>query len=201
MTVVGIDPSLTGTGLVIHRPGHTPDIYTIGSPTAATWPERQHRLETLRNRVMNAIPRNTTLAVMEGPSYGSSGSGTWDRAWYWGKLHDAFTALKIPLAICPPKTRAKWVCDDGNADKPTVRAAIQKMWPDAPITNYDEADAMCFAAIANQHLRRPVPYLVLERHHLALSKIDWPQHATTGDTLVTVPGDAGHQNRMTEATR
>jgi hypothetical protein len=111
---------------------------------------------------------------MEGPAYSVQGTGIHDRAWYWGKLYDAFTALGIPVAVCPPATRAKWATDRGNAGKSDVAVAVAKMWPDLVIRGDDQADALCFASIAAQRLSLPVPFLVLERHKLALSKIEWP---------------------------
>jgi hypothetical protein len=124
---------------------------------------------------MRHVPRTTSLAVMEGPAYGAQGTGIHDRAWYWGKLYDAFTALGIPVAVCPPATRAKWATDRGNAGKSDVAVAVAKLWPDLAIRGDDQADALCFASIAAQRLSLPVPFLVLERHKLALSKIEWPQ--------------------------
>lgn len=179
-TVVGIDPSLTGTGLaIITIPDGGITLTTIASTgkKGATWQQRHDRLLKLRNDVMRPIPRTTRLAVMEGPSFASTGAGQHDRAWYWGKLYDALTALGIPVAVCPPKTRAKWCCDNGNAGKADVAMGISHMWPEVSIRGDDQADALCFASIAAQHLRLPVPYRVLERHKLAISKLEWPAPA------------------------
>ncbi|MGW4718300.1 hypothetical protein [Nocardia sp. NPDC004260] len=186
-TVVGLDPSLTGTGLAIITdtpPGRTlgygeidpPRLYTIASTgkKGATWRQRHDRLVKLRNDTMRLVPRDTRLAVMEGPSFASTGAGQHDRSWYWGKLYDALTSLGIPVAVCPPKTRAKWVCDNGNGGKADVAMGIARMWPGVEIRGDDQADGLCFASIGAQHLGLPLPYLVLERHKLALSKIEWP---------------------------
>lgn len=178
MTIVcGLDPSLTSTGLAILRTDHTPRLHTIASTgrKSDSWSQRQARLHTLRNDVMALIPRDTTLAVIEGPSLASTGTGQHDRAWYWGKLFDAFTHLRIPVAVCPPTTRAKWATDRGNAGKADVAVAVARMWPGVEIRGDDQADALAFASIAAQHLHLPVPYRVLERHKLAVAKIEWPE--------------------------
>ncbi|KJF21941.1 hypothetical protein C7T36_18345 [Rhodococcus sp. AD45-ID] len=174
--VVGIDPSLTGTGIAIII-NNTPQLQTIASRGKRddTWQQRATRLTDLRNRTMNLIPRNTELAIIEGPAYAAQGSGNHDRAGYWWMLYQALTALKIPTAVCPPTTRAKWATDKGNAGKADVAMAIAKHWPETTIRGDDQADALCFATIAAQHLNHPMPYLILERHKLALTKIAWPQ--------------------------
>lgn len=174
--VVGIDPSLTGTGLAILRPHATPELHTIASTgrKSDTWQQRATRLTQLRNRTMGLVPRNTTLAVIEGPAFAAQGAGIHDRSWYWGKLFDALTSLGIPTAVCPPTTRAKWATDKGNAGKADVAMAIAKLWPHATIRGDDQADALCFATIAAQHSAWPMPYPILERHKLAIAKIAWP---------------------------
>lgn len=175
--VVGIDPSLTGTGLAIIT-NNTPQLHTIASRGKRddTWQQRAHRLTELRNNTMGLIPRNTELCVIEGPAYAAQGAGIHDRAGYWWMLYQALTALKIPTAVCPPTTRAKWATDKGNAGKADVAMAITKLWPNTTIRGDDQADALCFATIAAQHLKHPMPYLVLERHKLALTKIVWPDN-------------------------
>ncbi|MGW6376267.1 hypothetical protein ACWFRB_09410 [Rhodococcus sp. NPDC055112] len=174
--VVGIDPSLTGTGLAIIRPDTTPELHTIASTgrKSDTWQQRATRLTNLRNHTMGLVPRNTTLAIIEGPAYAAQGAGIHDRAGYWWMLFQALTALGIPTAVCPPTTRAKWATDKGNAGKADVAMAIAKLWPNTEIRGDDQADALCFATIAAQHLGRPMPYPVLERHKLAVAKIVWP---------------------------
>ena len=184
ITVVGIDPSLTGTGVAVIRTTPATDpwpldavqLHTVASKgrRGDTWQQRAARLHQLRNDVMDLVPRDTMLAVMEGPAFSKNDSSTHDRAWYWGKLYDAFTHLQIPIAICPPATRAKWATDKGNAGKTDVAIAVAKLWPTTGIRGDDQADALCFASIAAQHLGLPMPYRVLERHKLAIAKIAWP---------------------------
>lgn len=206
--VVGIDPSLTSTGVAIYEAAdewhsRDPQLHTVASRGYRddTHTQQLERLIDLRNRTMALVPRNTTLAIIEGPSFASQGSGQHNRAGYWWMLAQALHALGIPTAVVPPTTRAKWATDKGNAGKADVAMAISKLWPNVNIHGDDQADALCFASIGAQHYGLPVPYLVLERHKLALAKIAWPQLSSSGDTLTSVPAAIGHQNRMTEATR
>lgn len=177
--VVGIDPSLTGTGLAVltANAGRVDTtLRTVGSTgkRSDTWAMRAARLTKLRNELMRHVPRTTTLAVMEGPAYGVQGSGIHDRAWYWGKVYDALTSLHIPVAVCPPTTRAKWATDKGNSGKADVAVAVSRLWPVVEWRGDDQADALALASMGAQHIGMPVPYLILERHKLAVSKIEWP---------------------------
>lgn len=177
--VTGIDPSLTGTGLaVLTSNGSRVDtaLRTVGSTgkRSDTWAMRGTRLTKLRNEVMRWVPRDTTLAVIEGPAYGVQGSGIHDRAGYWWMLYQALTSLKIPVAVCPPTTRAKWATDKGNSGKADVAVAVSRLWPVVEWRGDDQADALALASMGAQYIGMPVPYAVLERHKLAVSKIEWP---------------------------
>lgn len=201
MTVVGLDPSLVSFGVTTLTPGHDPHTHLANSTGHRddTWQQRQTRITQHRNNVMALIPRNTQLACIEGPAYSRGADpGAWDRAHLWWLIIDALTALRIPYAVVPSTTLKKHICDRGNAKKAEVVAAIARMWPNLQLPTDDAADAAALATIAAQHLGYPLPFLVLERHKLALAKIDWPQHPTTGDTLAAVPADDG---RLTEATQ
>ncbi|WP_280304943.1 crossover junction endodeoxyribonuclease RuvC [Nocardia neocaledoniensis] len=177
--VVGIDPSLTGTGLaVLTSSGDRVDtaLRTVGSTgkRSDTYAQRAARLVKLRNELMSHVPRKADLAVLEGPAYGVQGTGVHDRAWYWGKVYDALTSLGIPVAVCPPTTRAKWATDKGNSGKADVAVAVSRLWPVVEWRGDDQADALALASMGAQHIGMPVPYLVLERHKLAVAKIEWP---------------------------
>ncbi|MGW4123652.1 hypothetical protein [Nocardia sp. NPDC004711] len=193
-TVVGIDPSLTSTGLAIIRttpPGDPWGLDPVEFRTIAstgkkgdTWAQRSERLRSLRDRTMNRVPRDAELVVLEGPALGVRGPGQHDSAWYRGKLYDACAALGIPVLVCPPTSRAKWATDNGHASKVDVAVAISKLWPHAEFRGDDQADALCLASIGAQHLGLPVPYRVLERHKLAICKLEWPDLSPVRDRII-----------------
>lgn len=204
MTVVGLDPSLVSFGVTCLTHGHDPitHLATSRGSRTDTWQDRQTRITQHRNNVMRLIPRNTELACIEGPAYSRGADpGAWDRAHLWWLIIDALTALQIPYAVVPSTTLKKHICDRGNAKKAEVVAAIARMWPNLQLPTDDAADAAALATIAAQHCGYPLPFLILERHKLALAKIVWPQLTPDGDTLADVPAHTADQNRMTEATR
>ncbi|WP_139812900.1 hypothetical protein [Prescottella equi] len=185
--IIGIDPSLTSSGLAILGATPNPTIHLIGQPGFKDDPRhiKGQRIRTIRTRIMNLVPRNTTLAVIEGRSYGHNLPGTDERSHLWWLISDALDHLKIPVAVCPPTTLKKWATDNGAARKPAVITAIERMWPGIQLPENpsapraerkaDAADALALATIGAQHSTWRMPYPVLERHKLAITKIAWPQ--------------------------
>lgn len=181
VTVVGVDPSLRRTGLarITVPPG--------GDPVAESWacPTIGHRnapvsvADDRMRRIVGhvagyALP--CALAAIEGPSHGSAGSaGTWDRAGLWWRIVARLLAADIPVAIIPPKTRAKWACGNGNGGKADVRDAITATWRGHWTPTYpgddNEADALTLASMAAQWL----DWLPLRTHdRAALDGAHWP---------------------------
>lgn len=175
-TVVGIDHSLSRTGLAIIRDDADPELITVASTgkDTDTRLQRGQRMREMRTAIMDQVPRDTVLAVIEGMSFGHNLPGQ-DRIHHlWWLLADAFDLLRIPLAVIPPNTLKKFTTDDGWADKPKMRAGLSVMWPGLRIPNHDAGDALAAATAGAVHLGMPLLFLVLERHRLALSKLEWP---------------------------
>jgi crossover junction endodeoxyribonuclease RuvC len=182
VTAVGLDLSLTSTGVAKLHPdgaGYTWTIASVG-----------HRSDTLTQRADRI--RITTAAIttdihdddevlLEAPSYGSTGSSSWDRAGLWWAVVTRLTARNIPLHLCPPSTRAKWATGSGRADKAAVAAAITRLLTHIEVSNSDEADALVLAHICAVHLGHPVPHLA--RHNPdQLGKVRWSATPTLEET-------------------
>jgi crossover junction endodeoxyribonuclease RuvC len=174
--VVGIDPSLTGTGIATITE-HGPTVDTIVTkPTGDTTRDRDRRMQRIADRVLDIVGRSTGLVVIEGPAFSRGASPhTWDRAGLWWRLVHELHAADVPLAVCGPTVRAKWATGNGGAGKAVVVAAAARMWPDVPITDDNAADALVFATMAAQHLDVPMPVRLLARHTEALGGVNWPK--------------------------
>jgi crossover junction endodeoxyribonuclease RuvC len=190
MRVLGIDPSLTSTGVALitsdrqittHRVESAPPKRGRAGKTPPTLLERRERIRSIVDRAANLVlpwQAPVDLAVIEGPSYGSVGAGTWERGWLWGALVDRLALAEVPVAVVPPTVRAKWATGSGSAGKSPVAVHLSRMWPelDAGISD-DEWDAVCLASIGAQHLGwLPVD---LTRHADQLGKVAWPELVTT----------------------
>lgn len=178
MTVIGLDLSLTGTGVCRFPLNGTPVLNTIGSKGTAkdSCGTRAYRLQVLRDLILAATGPAFDIApdlvVVEGPSIGSNNPHTWDRAGLWWHVVGALYERKVPTAIVPPSTLKKWATGKGNADKSTVAAGVTRLFPDAECSNDNEFDSLCLAAMGAQHLGYDVPRRA--HHESALGGAEWP---------------------------
>ena len=183
--VVGIDPSLRATGIAILRHPTTadtpnrPQLHTIGEDgrRAATYADRGLRLRRQVFKVLKTIPDTTALAVIEGPAYAATHGGIHERAGLWWALYVGLTARKIPVAVCPPQTRAKFATGKGNASKTEVLDAMRHHWTTATIRNDNESDALALATAGGMRLLWwPTE---ADHHESALAAIEWPEAVKT----------------------
>lgn len=190
MIVVGIDPSLTSTGIAILQDGNPIATKTIGHKTrdGSSYAHRSDRIVSQARAVIDTIQsdiggRNSTtnvawridLAIIEGPAYAHANAYTHDGAGLWWGLYSKLRALRIPTAVVAPQTRAKWATGAGNADKKLVLANVRQWWPDMHIPNHDIADALVLAAIGAHHHGDPLPFEIKGRHTLGLEAVAWPE--------------------------
>lgn len=179
--VVGIDPSLTSTGvaLVTKDGAHVRRIQSSGkrNDTIADRAQRIGRITgdlaptTLFHPANDWLDR-CTLAVIEkpAPSRGSQASKI-DLYWLWGRVVEVAIRQCAGVALVPPSTRAKWATGKGNADKGAVAAAITRLRPDVELSCSDEADALCLALMGAQALGWTGG---AQYRHDALAACEWP---------------------------
>jgi hypothetical protein len=135
--VIGLDLSLVSTGVAGAgwadriRPGNRNGI---------------NRLHYIRGQVLEFIT-GATLAVIEGPSYGSTGSYQHERGGLWWLIAWTLAQHDIPYAVAAPGQVKKYATGNGNADKDEVLAAAIRRFPNVHITKNDEADAYWLCAI------------------------------------------------------
>jgi len=157
-TVVGLDPSLTGTGIaVVSGPGfiQTATVSSKGR-RGDTLQTRADRMASLKHEVLEWVP-DGALVVIEGPAYSKGNAGTWDRAWFWGSLVSALVGHEgTQVVLCPPNTRAKYATGRGNAGKADVAMAIARRFPQVELHGDNEPDALAMAAMGRRLIGHPV---------------------------------------------
>ena len=155
--VVGIDPSLTRTGIAIVEDGLVLELWHRGSDsTGDTVRDRAERIETLAAQVTGDLFLHGVDAfVIEGPSHNSRFGKPHERAGLWWAIvstlirdHDA------PIYEVAPQSRAKYATGKGNSKKPAVYAAVQETY--GPVPNHDQGDALLLAAMGARVLGCPV---------------------------------------------
>jgi crossover junction endodeoxyribonuclease RuvC len=187
--VVGVDLSLTSTGLADNR-GHRGRVRTKATGKDAPVSEVLARLVTIAEMVGKFV--NTwdmvdgrvewdfpALVVIEGPSFASTSGQQHTRGGLWWMAVAAINGSvvindpPIPILVIPPTTRAMYATGHGNAGKDEVLAAAIKRYPKWDITGNDIADATILAAIGARLLGHPVDD-VPKTHLRALAKVTLP---------------------------
>lgn len=183
-TVLGIDPSLTNTGLAVIHDGVPVRRHSIGwsGHNGASYDEREERIVSLVNSITAWIKETgvvADLAVIEGPIYhGKMLPSQHDRAGaWWGFYSQLRRKLKVPRAVCSPTTRARWATGHGHAEKKDVLTTVRAWYPSVKVLNDDIADAVVLGLIGTMKLDRSIrmPFLVKERHYEGLEAVAWPQ--------------------------
>jgi hypothetical protein len=177
--VVGLDLSLTASGIAISTP--TPVIGVVKTKhTGNDVTQRRLRLLDMRERLWLTIKGSCAwpdLIVIEGPSYNSASSSTWDRGGLWWLTVELLISCNLPVAVAPPACRAKYATGTGAASKGAVIDAVARRWPDLPTGGDDNAvDAAVLMAMGLDHLGHPLTAM-LPKHRTALDKVAWPEVA------------------------
>lgn len=173
-TVVGIDLSLTASGVAVIQAEQAPRVYTVRSgPGASTVPVRHQRINQIAEQV-GEYCYGVDLAVIEGPSLGSATPHTWDRAGLWWAVIDRLMDRYVPIAEVPPATLKKFASGSGRGDKAAVAVGLVRLWGEQAIASNDnEWDALALATMGGQRIGLPVPS---RAHHAeSLAKVKWPE--------------------------
>lgn len=184
-TYVGLDPSLTSTGLALaYRADYVPDrippsVYRIRTKPADypdTWQGRYLRLEDIADRVAARVPAGA-LVFMEAPSYGSTSTSAHDRAGLWWLVYEALTiAQQCRVVPVSPAQRMMYATGSGRASKDEVLAAVVKRYTHLgfDVTGNDVADAVVFAAMAARADGRPIDdgLGLIKLHLRAMDKLE-----------------------------
>lgn len=168
VTVLGLDLSLTSTGIALITADQPPTTRRLTPPAKL---RDHHRLNWLLDNIANTAGR-TNLVVVEGPSYASTGRGQHERAGLWWLTTHHLWAAGIPTAIAPPAALKRYATGRGNAGKDDVLREVTRRFPTFGGGN-DEADALVLAAMGADHLGQPLTPMPAT-HRTALDGVQWP---------------------------
>lgn len=188
MLIIGVDPSLTATGLALLRPpvpttGGIADIASWDVTTVASKPSQNPdphrgmdgRMYSIVSKVSEFTAINiggkepVTLTVVEGPAFAKNNGMAHERAGLWWRLYALLSAWG-PVLVVPPTIRAKYATGKGNAGKDEVLLAASKAYPDAGFTDNNQADAVVLAAIGARMLDYPVDHGFMSAPRMAALK-------------------------------
>lgn len=155
--VLGIDPSLTGTGLVVlNSRGRIVDHTTIKTKPIRGADRLTVIEQVVRNWLRHLEPGD--IVVIESPSYGSRTGNQHELAGLWWILRRAVADRsnmlggRLRVYVVAPKARAKYATGNGNADKAEVMAAVHRAYPQVDNSWDDNAcDALVLAHMGFVH--------------------------------------------------
>jgi crossover junction endodeoxyribonuclease RuvC len=125
--VVGLDLSLTGTGIADIAAGNVIHTHTVASKgkRSDSLDGRASRLEAIQGHVLH-YAMDADLVV-------------------------------VPVAVAPPTVVKKWAAGKGNADKAAVAVGVSRLWPAVEARNDNEWDALALMTMGAQWLGWDVP--------------------------------------------
>jgi Holliday junction resolvasome RuvABC endonuclease subunit len=165
--VLGVDPSLTCTGLA-------GDGWTDAIKPAAKLRGHQ-RLAFILDRLAD-FTRHADLVVIEGPAYGSQArerqQGQHERGGLWWLITHSLWVRCTPLAVVPPNKLKQYATGKGVASKDDVIREVVRRF-DWFTGDNNQADALALAAMGFDWLGHPMVAMPA-KHRAALDGCDWP---------------------------
>lgn len=171
MKIVGIDLSLTGTGLASIVDG-VPDTHVVVSKgeKADDLMQRFDRQSTISNEILDftlgrshqhqVFEDRADLVVIESLFNSGTFAGSLiDRAGLWWRIVGSLLVWDVPVVHATPGQGKMFLTGAGNADKGAMAMYASKVWPDwEPSTRKnanDEADALALASIGQALVTPP----------------------------------------------
>jgi crossover junction endodeoxyribonuclease RuvC len=183
-SILGIDPSLTGTGfarLYLASNGWHGVTWTDGrdGKRNESLAQRDERITTIAGN-LRVDAWSLTAAGIEEPAYGAPGGSTWDRAGLWWRLAHKVLSHDVSLTQVNTRTVQKFAVGHAHTkknpvDKADVAMAVAKMWPDVDIRGNNAADALVIASVIAAANDLPVPFPMYEYRQEALSGLRLPE--------------------------
>lgn len=168
MRVLGIDTSLTGTGLA--RPDGS--LYTVKSnPSGGAVADRHDRLTAIVQTVVDGAIA-LELAVIEQPAYSRNAGSMHDRSGLWWLVVHRLFDLGVPVLEVPPTSLKKYATGKGTATKGDMRMALYKR-AGLDIGDDNQVDAWWLRALGHDFTGHPLVELP-EANRSALAKLLTP---------------------------
>lgn len=175
-TVVGLDLSLTASGVVCWPAGVAAALDTVTDRSGRAKLDGLPRLQHIRRAVASAAA-TATLVVVEGlqPAGGKGSAYANERAGLYWLVLDRLAGIGIPYAVCQSgtlKTYALGVGGGVKATKAAVVGAVVRRYDLSPADD-NQADAAVLAAMGLDWLGA-APAVVPQTHRRALAAVTWP---------------------------
>ena len=165
--VVGLDISLTNTGVAVLGPDST-DLFRVSSKTC---PDNIGSRLSRFDGVLAKMPETSRddLVVIEQPAFSRTSGKHHDRSGLWWFVVDNAASSGSRVVEAPPSTVKKYATGKGNAGKMEVMAAVIKRFPQLTVHDDNEADALVLACLGARLLGHPVDGELPQAHMSAFT--------------------------------
>ncbi|QDF17537.1 RuvC-like resolvase [Gordonia phage Yago84] len=169
---IGLDLSLTDSGLVSITP-HATEVHRVKSkPNGSLYADASARIERIVGQLQTLIVIvEPELVIIESPALASKTGQAHTRAWHWGATYDMVRGLGVPVLTATPQAVKMYATGSGNADKDEVLAAVVRRYPDVAITNNNTADAYVLAAMGQRRLGGQIEDSLPKTHLRAMERL------------------------------
>lgn len=170
---VGIDPSLTCTGvaLIDTATGEVTTRRVKTDPAGTSLRARRDRIRRAIAGILAPMPARVGVTVIETPSHRQQYGAQNERSALFWWLVDQLIARGPVVEVAPPQ-RAKLATGSGRASKDDVVAAIRAAHPGVHVPDDNVADALALADAGAHWLGATRPYQPAQA--VAFARLDWP---------------------------
>lgn len=174
--IVGIDISLTGTGLACSC--GSVEVKGRDGITKLPLAKRVDVIERLSAGICGwTLKHQADLAVIEQPAFSRSGGGSLERHALWWHVVENLIGCDIQVAEVPATTLKRYATGKGNAQKGPMLDALARRLPMFETGGNDNlVDAAWLAAFGADHLGMPLAEMPAA-NRAALAKVSWPEVA------------------------
>lgn len=189
MSVVGLDLSLTATGMAIANKNGAAcrRVKSKAPPTErgpkgkklpATLGQRRHRLHKLAGEIERTVlpiggGRLPDLIVVEQPAYSQTQGSQHDRSGLWWLVIERLWARNCRVVEVAPTQVKKYATGKGTASKEEVLAAVVRRYNSVDVADDNEADALVCAAMGARHMGYPLEESLPAKNLEALGAVRW----------------------------
>jgi len=177
VNVIGIDPSLTGTGIASSRGW----VELVGQKDVTKLPllPRIAAVARLAAEVVQLVGQ-PDLVVIERPAFSRSGGGAVERHALWFEIVRSLIARQIPVAEAANQHRMRYATGKGSAQKNAIVDAVARRLPLFDTSGNDNlCDAAVLCALGCDWLGHPLAVMPAT-HRRAVTDMNWPDLGVRG---------------------
>lgn len=175
--VIGVDPSLTGTGVAVYDDRGGWRTGTVASaPHGGELRALFERLDRIAEGVEEFVGgwEPTDLVVVEGYMLLAQGSSRGPIIANWHSVVGGIVRAGLDPVEIAPATRQKYAVGGAKGGKDQVMAQCYRRFPQAQVDTNDEADAVFLAAIGRHLAGRSIEPAPLPATHLTVDRLFEP---------------------------